>query len=61
MQGFFNGFKALARGFALQNERRRRNFLRFDSDTKGILPYKMSAAGENFNDPRQKGVPETMF
>ena len=26
MQGFLNGFKALARGFALQNERRRPKF-----------------------------------
>ena len=24
------------------------NFLRFQTATKGILPYKMSAAGENF-------------
>ena len=34
--------------FSLQNERRRRIFLRFQSVTKGILPCKKSAAGENF-------------
>ena len=34
--------------FTLQNERRRRIFLRFLSTVKKILPYKMSAAGENF-------------
>ena len=36
------------RAFTLQNERRRRIFLRFQSATKGILSYKTSAAGEIF-------------
>ena len=37
------------------------NILRFYSDTKRVLPYKMSAAGENFYDPRLKCIPEMMF
>ena len=33
--------------FVLHNERRRRKKLRYQSGTKGILYYKISAAGEN--------------
>ena len=49
-----NGLRALLRGFYLANERRRRKFLRFVGATKGILPYIMSAAGENFGVWREK-------
>ena len=49
-----SGLRALLRGFNLKNERRRRKFLRFVGATKGILPYIMSAAGENFGVWREK-------
>ena len=38
--------------FTLQNERRRRKFLRFGSPTKGFCLTKISTAGENIVDNR---------
>ena len=47
-RGNFHGFRALLRGFYLTKRAPQATILRFQGATKGILLYKMSAAGENF-------------
>ena len=50
----FCGLRALQRVFCLTKWAPQAKILRFESATKGILPYKMSAAGENFGVWREK-------
>ena len=47
-QAIFFGFRALLMGFYLTKWAPQAKILRFQSAINGILPYKMSAAGENF-------------
>ena len=47
-QDFFHGTRALAKGFYLTKCAPQAKKIQLERVTKGILPYKMSAAGEIF-------------
>ena len=47
-QDFFNDSRALAKGFYLTKCAPQAKKIQLERVTKGILPCKMSAAGENF-------------